>query len=262
MTESLTEGGYDPIFFDSLAAIEDRHFWFRARNRMILQLCRRNAATLPPGCRILEVGCGTGNVLRYLERAYVHGAVFGMDLWHQGLRYARRRTDCGLVQGDIACGPFATAFDVIGLFDVLEHIPGDERALRDLRAMLAQRGTLLLTVPAHAGLWSYFDESAKHCRRYSRGELRGKLVDAGYKIEFMTEFMACTLPLVWLTRKIYALRERRGGADRARKLAEDEFRIIPGANAFLSWLMGLEASWVARGRSLPFGTSILAVARR
>ncbi len=229
---------------------------------MILELCRRMAATLKPGCRILEVGCGTGNVLRFLERAYAQGTVFGMDLWYQGLRYARQRSGCGLVQGDIACGPFATGFDVIGLFDVLEHIPDDDGALRDLSAMLGQNGTLILTVPAHPALWSYFDESAKHCRRYSRGELRGKLTEAGYTIDFMTEFMACTLPLVWLTRKIYRLRDRGGGADRARELADQEFRIVPGANGLLSWVLGFEARWVARGHSLPFGTSILAVARR
>lgn len=255
-------GGYDPAFFDRLAAVEDRHFWFRVRNRLILDLCRRMAHTLPSGCKILEVGCGTGNVLRYLERAYPQGTVLGMDLWHEGLRYARRRTACELVQGDIQSQPFSKPFHVIGIFDVLEHIPDDRRALLDLRAMLEPGGTLLLTVPAHQALWSYFDESAKHCRRYSRDEVRDRLTKAGYKVEIVTEFMACTFPLVWLTRKWTGLRNPGRDAAQSRRLAENEFRIVPVVNGLLCLFMMLEARWVARGHSLPFGTSILAVARR
>jgi len=259
---NIPEGGYDPTFFDRLATVEDQHFWFRARNRLILDLCRRSARNLESGCRILEVGCGTGNVLRYLERAYIQGTVIGMDLWREGLRYARQRTRCSLVQGDMRSPPFREPFHVVGMFDVLEHIADDKRALQDLHAMLLPGGTLLLTVPAHQSLWSYFDESAKHCRRYSMAELRDTLNQAGYQVETMTEFMACTFPLVWLTRRLAGLRNRDRDPAKARKLTDDEFRIIPVVNTLLGWIMGLEARYVSRGHSLPFGTSILAVARR
>ena len=258
----MENGGYDPLFFDRLAEVEDRHFWFRARNRLILEIARRIGTELPPGGRVLEVGCGTGNVLRYLERACPQALVCGMDLWPEGLRHARRRTGCPLVQGDMRVHPFSARFDLIGMFDVLEHIPDDVRALGDAHALLAPGGRLLLTVPAHQTLWSYFDESAHHCRRYSAAELREKMVRAGYGIEMLTEFMASTLPLVWLTRRVAALRAGSNDAARKRKMSEDEFCIVPGLNEILAGVLGIEARWASRGHALPFGSSLLAVARR
>lgn len=68
-------GGYDPSFFDQLATIEDRHFWFRARNRLIFELAKKISSGLKPGYLVLELGCGTGNVLRVLQRACSEGTI-------------------------------------------------------------------------------------------------------------------------------------------------------------------------------------------
>src|SRR3954466_13447141 len=85
-------GGYDPSFFDPLAQIEDRHFWFRARNRLIFSITRKLISARKHGYLVLEVGCGTGNVLRTLRRACPDGTVVGMELWFEGLRFAQRRS--------------------------------------------------------------------------------------------------------------------------------------------------------------------------
>ncbi|HYM09479.1 MAG TPA: class I SAM-dependent methyltransferase [Bryobacterales bacterium] len=263
--------GYDPAFFARLYAIEDRHFWFRSRNRVIGSLVRRVTAGLAPGYRVLEVGCGTGNTLRVVEQACPHGTVTGMDLFAEGLLFARSRTACPLVCGDMHAPPFDARFELIGLFDVLEHLPDDLQVLRDLHAMLAPGGVLLLTVPAHPSLWSYFDEASHHCRRYEAADLERKLTGAGYRVEYATEYMAGIFPLVWLGRRLSGLARRRSldtsasgrdGADRARLLATDELRIIPGVNALLSLLLAPEAPLIARGRRLPIGSSIVAVARK
>src|SRR5689334_18506816 len=97
---------YDPTYFKYLFEIEDKHFWFRARNRVISAAVARVTARLKPGYRFLEVGCGTGNVLRALEKTCKNGVVVGMDLFGEGLRYARGRVTCPLVQGDIHANPF------------------------------------------------------------------------------------------------------------------------------------------------------------
>ncbi|MCL4824486.1 MAG: hypothetical protein KJZ57_09740, partial [Anaerolineales bacterium] len=60
---------YDPVFFERLASVEDEHFWFRTRNHVIRALTRQVTGKLPPGCRVLEIGCGAGNVLRELGKA-------------------------------------------------------------------------------------------------------------------------------------------------------------------------------------------------
>ena len=255
---------YDPEFFGHLFAVEDRHFWFRARNHAIATVVTQIEARLTSGYRVLEVGCGTGNVLRVLEQHCTRGVVVGMDLFAEGLRYARRRTSCMLVQGDVHAPPFAARFDLIGLFDLLEHLSEDAPVLRTVHDMLAPEGTLLLTVPAHPSLWSYFDSASRHRRRYAPAELERKLSGAGYRVEYLTQYMATIYPWVWLRRVFAALADRRaaGDVDRAAELASKELRIRPVFNELLAWLLSYEARLLARRRRLPIGTSLIAVARK
>lgn len=252
-------GGYDPSHFESLFAVEDRHFWFRARNRVLSLLCGKIAADLEPGYRALEVGCGDGNVLRFLESACINGRVFGMDYFAEGLHFARRRCSCPLVQGDISRPPFRTPFQIIGIFDVLEHLPDDRGVLRDLWRLLDDTGTLLITVPAHMSLWSAFDEASGHCRRYSTDELAGKLHEAGFRIDFITPYMATIFPLVWLARRLARIFRQR---DETQDAVERELHIIPVVNGILTSLLLLEAKWISGRRRLPFGASLLVVARK
>jgi SAM-dependent methyltransferase len=255
---------YDPTYFERLFAIEDRHFWFHTRNRVIATVVSQIVAGLAPGYRVLEVGCGTGNVLRVLEQACPRGTVVGMDLFAEGLQYAHQRTNCPLVQGDMHMPPFGAQFDLIGLFDVLEHLPDDMQVLRDLHAMLAFGGVLLLTVPAHPSLWSYFDEASHHCRRYELAELENKLIGTSYRVEYITQYMASIFPLVWLGRRLTALTDRRraGDAGHTHDLAARELRITPVVNDLLALLLAQEARLIARRRPLSIGTSLLAVARK
>jgi SAM-dependent methyltransferase len=254
-------GGYDPSFFDELAAIEDRHFWFRGRNRLIFELTRRISSQLKPGYLVLEVGCGTGNVLRALRKACPHGKVIGLDLWFDGLRHAQTRSNGLLVQGDVRNLPFGKPFELIGMFDVLEHVPEDVETLSTLRSLLGRGGKLLLTVPAHQYLWSYFDEAAHHCRRYSSEEIRTKLTAAGFEVEFLSQYMASIWPLVWVFRKMNGS-SRRSGLDSARQCAAKEFRIVPFVNGILEFLLNLEVRWLVFGHTLPIGTSLIVIARR
>ena len=259
--ETAAEGGYDPIFFDRLASIEDKHFWFRARNSLILALTRRIAATRH-SCRfVLELGCGTGNVLRVLEKAFPSSLVVGMELWFEGLRYAGRRSRAALVQGDIKNWPFGAQFDLVGMFDVLEHIPDDRGTLASIFCCLAPGGHLLLTVPAHQSLWSYFDEAAHHCRRYSSEDIRNKLFESGFEVEFLSPFMMSIFPLVWSMRKARNLRLR-SEAKSVQKQADDEFRIIPIVNSLLATLLRAEVAWLSRGHHLAIGTSLAVIARK
>jgi SAM-dependent methyltransferase len=256
--------GFDPDFFERLYDVEDQLFWSVTRNRMIATLVGQITARLPNGHRVLEVGCGTGNVLRALEGACPGGVVVGMDLFLQGLRYARRRTSCPLVQGDISKLPFRPGFDLVGVFDVLEHLPDDTGALRDLRNLLSERGQLILTVPAHQKLWSYYDEAMHHYRRYGSTDLRRKLESAGYEVDYLTYFMLGTLPLLWLGRRLAPLIKRRSapGTDRAHDLATGDLRVPPSANMLLKLLLVPEVHLVAHRRSIPTGSSLLAICRK
>lgn len=256
-----TSGGYDPSFFEELARVEDHHFWFRARNHLIFELAKKLSSRLRPGYSVLEVGCGTGNVLRMLRQACPHGSVVGLELWFDGLRFAQQRSAGPLVQGDVRKCPFGKPFDLIGMFDVLEHVPEERETLGALHQALARDGRLILTVPAHQYLWSYFDEAAYHCRRYSPHQIRARLAEAGFHVEFLSQFMACTFPMVWLWRRVSTLRQRRNAND-ARTLAAREFGVVPGVNGLLTALLKFEAHWLKRGHSLPIGTSLIVIARK
>jgi SAM-dependent methyltransferase len=265
MIDDTTHQSYDHTFFQYLFDVEDKHFWFRSRNRIISALVQRFTAKHIGKCRVLEVGCGTGNVLRNLKEIYPSSLIVGMDLFFEGLRFARSRTSANLVQGDLGRPPFINQFDVIGLFDVLEHLQFDRQVLQDLKEMLREDGFLILTVPAHPTLWSYFDEASHHCRRYQPDQLRQKLIEAGYDIEYISQFMMAIFPIVWLGRRLSALRRRLFGGHSEKsvgKMAIQDLRPIPVINEALSCLLSIEEWWLAKGNSLPLGTSLLVVARK
>jgi SAM-dependent methyltransferase len=193
----------------------------------------------------------------------------GMDLFAEGLAFARKRTSCHLVQGDLERPGFGVQFDLkfdlIGAFDVVEHLSDDLQVFRSLHSMLKPGGMLLLTVPAHQSLWSYFDEASHHCRRYELADLRRKLNEAGYDIEFISHFMATIYPLLWLVRRIRSSRPRTRNSDSAdmdRALCLEELRIVPILNGLLTLVLMQEARLIKSRFALPFGTSLIVAARR
>jgi SAM-dependent methyltransferase len=253
MRDPHPTSGYDPRLFAKLLEAEDRHFWFVSRNRVLADVLA--GLSVGDGKRVLEIGTGTGNTLKVLERACTRATVVGVDLFEEGLAIARRRTTARLVRAKIEQLPFRRPFDLIAAFDVLEHVEDDRAALANVRQLLAPDGRLFLTVPASARLWSRFDEESHHCRRYEAAQLRERLVEAGYRIERLTFFMASLYPLVRVARLV-SDRTRDGGDTVAREL-----RVVPVANSVLTAILSLEARLLAAGVRLPVGTSLLAVAR-
>jgi ubiquinone/menaquinone biosynthesis C-methylase UbiE len=261
---SVPKPGYDPVYFSPLFEIEDRHFWFRARNKMIGSLVEVETSQCPEGYRVLEIGCGTGNVLQLLENVCRNGRVIGMDLFNEGLNFARRRVSCSLVQGDLHASPFAAQFQVVGMFDVLEHLSDDCEVLQNVYDMLVPGGVLFLTVPAYPSLWSYFDEASHHTRRYILADLNQKLQKTGFKVEQISYYMVSILPLVWAERKLQGKNPPKNvdSEQAAHDLTVKELKIIPGINEILGWLLERETWWLMKKIRLPAGTSLMALARK
>jgi len=257
---SERSGGYDPSFYAKLERVEDGHFWFAARRCAVEAVLRRHAADLPEAARVLELGCGGGDVLRVVEQTLPGAFVAGMELNAEGLLRARRRVKGLLIRGDATKPPFKSCFDLICMFDVLEHLSEDEEALGAVARLLNPGGRIILTVPADPSLWSYFDEASHHCRRYELKELETKLNATGFTPEFMTPYMRATYPLIRLGRTV---RGFLGGKRRpAKELTEADLRIIPGLNALLKFLLKRDAARLKKGRVLPAGSSLLALARK
>lgn len=247
-----TSGGFDVEAFGRLAQLEPASFWFRSRNRLLVDTV---TAIRPRPQSVLELGCGTGFVLSALSVALPGCRVTGAELFSEGLAVARARLPAiPLLQLDARRLPFEDHFDVIGAFDVLEHIDQDETTLARIHRALRPGGRVVLTVPQHRWLWSAADEFAHHERRYTRRELKGKLARAGFTVERITSFVTLLLPLMALSR----LHERTRSRDYE---PSREFTATERVGDVLEALLGFERALIRRGATLPFGGSLLAVGR-
>src|ERR1700676_4906851 len=174
---------------------EDRHLWFRARNQIIAALVQTPIRALPDGFRILEVGCGSGNVLRVLKAvAAGRGSVEGLEVSEPAAAAARARTGLPITNGHLADLHAPESYDIIAAFDVLEHIRDEHAALSEMRARLTPGGRLILTVPAHPGLWSVSDVASEHMRRYTSTGLPEAFARAGFTGEYLSYFMSLLFP--------------------------------------------------------------------
>jgi SAM-dependent methyltransferase len=249
--------GYDPHFFESLPLIEDRHFWFVARREVVLDGLRRAVPDLA-GRALFDIGCGSGGLLRFLHD---HIALAGAcDAHRLALDLARRRVNTPFVLVDDGrVPPLAPGQTLLGMFDVLEHLDEDDAVLRWLLSILEPGGVLALTVPAHPFLFDEMDRLAHHRRRYTRRELREKLLRAGFEVRLLTHFMALLVPPLLLFRRLGRLLQLLGL--RSLRGPTQELRLVPGLNALMRALLRIERAWLGR-HTLPFGSSLLAVAVR
>lgn len=248
-----TVTGFDPESFAELAAIEASHFWFVARNELIVGLADRY---FPTARSLLEIGCGNGTVLRALKGSRRWERVVGSDLHPTGIARARSRMpqDVEFVQMNALAIPALNAFDLIGAFDIVEHVADDEGVLRAIRRALRDGGGTIISVPQHPWLWSGADEIAHHQRRYRRGELETKLKRNGFELLASLSYTAILLPLMIASRIKARLRPSQGDLSR-------EVALSPAVNAALLAILRAEVRLALAGVRWPAGGSRVVVAR-
>lgn len=245
--------GFRAEHFHPLAEVEERNFWFRARNRIISWAAR---PFMRAGATFCEVGCGTGYVLAGLASAYPHVKFSATEIYSTALSFAATRLpSASFYQMDARSFAFADEFDVIGSFDVLEHIEEDEAVMRELHRALKSKGTLLLTVPQHPFLWSQQDEQVCHVRRYTRADIRAKLERNGFRVTLATSFVSLLFPAMLASRK-------RSRVDDAEYDMTADLRLSRPVNAIMGAVMGLEFGMIQVGVRFPFGGSLLIVAQK
>ncbi len=250
--------GFDPHFFSTLREVEGRHFWFVGRRQVVLSALRRAIPDLASR-RLFDVGCGSGGLLAFLARSGVRVAG-ACDVYPESLRLVRGQLDVPLLRVDEGRPlPLGRGYDLLGMFDVLEHIDDDVGALRTLRESLAQAGALILTVPAHPWLYDEMDEIAFHRRRYTRTGLRRVLEESGFEVRILSHFMSPLVPILVAIRS--AGRLLHAGSGRALERRRAEFRVVPGVNGLMRGVLALERAVMAHA-PVPFGSSLVAVAVR
>src|SRR6185369_13953436 len=194
-------GGMDESLFAELTASEDGHFWFEPRNRVLASLAAR---FFPNAKTYMEIGCGTGFVLRRFLQMRRWDRVVGTDLFESGLLFAKERLPNGVefMALDARKIGMPHTFDLIGAYDVIEHIPEDEDVLREMYSAIVPGGGAIIAVPQHPFLWSSFDEVSHHQRRYARGELERKALAAGFRVEWSNSYNAVLMPLMLVKRTV------------------------------------------------------------
>jgi len=244
--------GFKPEYFARLAEIEESNFWFRARNELI-QWALRNY--FPEAKSFFEVGCGTGFVLAGIHEKFPRMRLVGSEIFADGLAIAKTRLpNIELYQMDARRISFEREFDVVGAFDVLEHVIEDENVLLQMFNAVRPGGGFLVTVPQHPFLWSASDQYAMHQRRYNCTELRRKVESAGFQVQRITSFNSLLLPLMILSRM---QGKRDPELNRWR-----EFEISPALNKTLESILKLERMIIRTGASFPAGGSLLLVGRK
>lgn len=250
LTSEESVSGFASEFFDALAILEEGHFWFAGRNALIAWAVRQY---FPEARTFLEVGAGTAQVTGALQRACPGMSFTASEAFREGLLVAERKAaGAELVQADVHTLPWEGEFDVIGAFDVLEHIADDAGAVRQIARAVKPGGGVIVTVPQHRWLWSPLDDYSHHQRRYTRTDLVALLTRAGLRVERVTSFVSLLLPVLLASR----VAQRRRGVD-----PHGEYRISSVANRIGGFAMNVERALIRGGVSLPAGGSLLAIAR-
>jgi SAM-dependent methyltransferase len=240
----------DRAVFDRMAELDQNHWWFTARRRILASVIRRIVRP-PADARILELGCGTGHNLDMLG---AFGPAEASELDDHARELAAKRLGRKVERAalpDLGMFP-ADTYDLVALLDVLEHVVDDKGSLAAVFTRLKPGGALLLTVPANPWMWSAHDVAHHHHRRYRKSEIAALAAAAGFDIELLSPFNTMLFPLIAGVRVINKLR----GHDSA----DDALPARP-VNQALDRLFGAEAGLIGR-LPFPFGVSLVAVLRR
>lgn len=248
---SLMEGGA----YAEMYELEDDHWWFRGRRRIIWALLSREK--LKGAQRVLDAGCGTGRNIVEFGRL---GPISGVDPSQEAVEFCHQRGLDDVQQAGLESLPFEDeSFDVLLACDVIEHVRRDTDALGELHRVAAPGAALIITAPAYQWMWTEHDVQLHHFRRYTLKVICSRARAAGWEIEQSTYFNSLLFPLVAVARVIQRFLALFG---RTRKGHTDLDRTPAALNAALETPFKVEAALLRWGVRLPAGVSLGVVARK
>lgn len=239
----------DPDYYRQMAALQSDHWWYEGRRTILASIIKH--LPLPKNAQILEAGCGPGANLTMLS---CFGELSAFEPEEYASQHAAQISGVNVKTGTLPEHiPFEHNFDLIGAFDVIEHIDDDVAALNALRQRLKENGYALFTVPAHPWLWSHHDDINHHKRRYTRKSFKTALQRAGFQVEKISYYNMWLFPLAVAVRFLKKLVNAKGESDVTLP--------APPVNKALRWIFSTE-QYLLKHCNLPFGLSLIALCKR
>jgi 2-polyprenyl-3-methyl-5-hydroxy-6-metoxy-1,4-benzoquinol methylase len=214
----------------------------------------------------VDIGGGDGFISKELENAGYETILFDPNIVK--IACAKNRNVKNLV-----CGYFTDntvkvgSVQAIGLFDVLEHIENDGEFIRELSPLLAEKGKIIITVPAHNYLWSAKDDGG-HYRRYSLPQLKQLFMQNGFDVLYATYFFSLLLPAIYFLKALpYRYRKKCKRKEQNSASAEKKHEVFRKEHqkrgaGFLLRMLKYEQAFIRRGKRIPFGASVLLVGQK
>lgn len=236
--------------YRDLAVVEDSMWYFRVLNeRMLLPL----EEYVGRDAEILDAGCGTGGLIKALQRREPRWSITGLDYSPVACDFARRRTSVPIVEGSIQALPFSDRqYDVVLNADVISHIDDGKKALDEFARVLRPGGTLVINVAAYQWMWSYHDDLIDTRHRFRRSELAGLLERSGFRVTTSSYANLLIFPLIFARRKLFV----------PANPTSDVKPYPPLIEAVCGAMGSLELGALRRGIALPAGNSVFIAARR
>jgi 2-polyprenyl-3-methyl-5-hydroxy-6-metoxy-1,4-benzoquinol methylase len=238
--------------YDAIFQLEEYSFWFSHRNNCILNVIKNfsNFNTL------IDLGGGNGYITKFLQENGYDSIL--LEPGREGIYNAKKRgvqkLICATINDlDISYNKFPN----IGLFDVLEHIRNDSEFLKKIYNYLSPKSYLYITVPSNKFLWSYKDVLAQHYRRYSMRDIISKLEDIGFNVEYKSYFFSFLIMPIFIFRVIPSKFKK---SDKI--LIGNKEEHSSSYYKLLTPIFNYELKMIKKKKKIPFGTSIIVVAKR
>jgi len=241
--------------FEEMYQLEDSYWWHVSKRNLVRRLTSQHVGR-GKNQIYMDIGCGTGRLIAEVRDWKRWKKIVGLDGSATALSFCKKRGKADFIQTDFekTLPVNNNSVDVITSLDVVEHVAGDQRLIKEFYRILKPGGVVMVAVPAHQWLWTYWDDMLGHKRRYETVEVKDKFEKAGLDVEKISYFYSYLLPMALAFRVLKSIFPKW-------KKSSDFVELPEWANQMLLRLSSWEIKLISK-MNVPLGLSVVCVARK